>query len=78
MLEENPSTWVIIIVAILDFLLIFVGGGKVISLLSGESVEGGFKLKGLPALGLFALVFLYFWGMKKIGGTVFERLFGIS
>ena len=66
------------IAAILDFFLIFLGGGYVIALLTGGITEGGFSLNGLPALGLFALVIVYFVGMKRIGGTVFKRVFGIA
>ena len=65
MAGEHTSTWLVVLAAILD------------AYLTGASTESGFRLKGLPALALFALVFLYFWGMGRSGGTVFERLFGI-
>ena len=74
---ENTSTWLVVLAAILDFLLEFIVGGLAIAYLTGASTESGFRLKGLPALALFALIFLYFWGMGRSGGTVFERLFGI-
>ena len=74
---ENTSTWLVVLAAILDFFLVFIVGGLAIANLTGASTEGGFRLKGLPALALFALIFLYFWGIGRSGGTVFERLFGI-
>ena len=77
MAGEHSSTWLVVLAAILDFLLAFIVGGLAIAYLTGASTESGFRLKGLPALALFALVFLYFWGMGRSGGTVFERLFGI-
>ena len=77
MAGEHTSTWLVVLAAILDFLLAFIVGGLAIAYLTGASTESGFRLKGLPALALFALVFLYFWGMGRSGGTVFERLFGI-
>ena len=77
MANDKPATWKVVIAAILDFLLIFLGGGYVIALLTGGITDGGFQLTGLPALGLFALVVVYFIGMKRIGGTVFKRIFGI-
>jgi hypothetical protein len=77
MSADNTSTWIVVLAAIFDFFLIFMVGGFAIAYLTGASTEGGFRLKGLPALALFALIFLYFWAMGRSGGTVFERLFGI-
>lgn len=77
MAGESASTWIVVLAAILDFFLVFSVGGLAIATITGGSTEGGFRLKGLPALALFALVFLYFWGMGRAGGTVFERVFGI-
>jgi hypothetical protein len=77
MAAERPKTWKVVTAAILDFLLVFLIGGYVIALLTGNIVNGGFQLNGWPALLLFALVILYFWGMKRIGGTLFKRLFGL-
>ncbi len=75
MADEKPGTWRVVLAAILDFLLVFLVGGYVIGLLTGDTTEGGFDLNGLPALALFALVVLYFWGMNRMGGTVFMRVF---
>lgn len=75
---QKPATWKVVIAAILDFFLVFLLGGYIIATLTGNMTEGGFQLNGLPALVLFAVVILYFWGMRKVGGTVFRRLFGIA
>lgn len=77
MTEKRPKTWKVVTAAILDFLLVFFVGGYLIALLTGGTTDGGFQLNGLPALLLFALIVLYFWGMKRIGGTLFKRLFGL-
>ena len=77
MADDRPKTWKVVTAAILDFLLVFFVGGYLIALLTGGMTEGGFHLSGLPALLLFALIILYFWGMKRLGGTLFKRLFGI-
>lgn len=74
---DNTSTWIVVLASIFDFLLVFFVGGVAIAYITGASTEGGFRLKGLPALALFALIYLYFWGLGRSGGTVFERLFGI-
>lgn len=78
MTNDKPATWKVVVAAILDFFLIFLGGGYVIALVTGGTTDGGFQLNGLPALALFALVVVYFVGMKRIGGTVFKRVFGIA
>lgn len=77
MTDEKPKTWKVVLAAALDFLLVFVVGGYVIAKLTGGTAEGGFQLDGLPALALLVLVVAYFWGMKRLGGTIFKRVFGL-
>ena len=77
MADGKPATWKVVIAAVLDFLLVFLVGGYAIAKLTGGVTESGFELNGLPALALFALVAVYFIGAKRVGGTVFQRLFGI-
>jgi hypothetical protein len=77
MAEEKPKTWKVVLAAILDFFLVFLVGGYVIAALTGGLTGGGFALSGGPALALFALVIVYFVGMKRLGGTIFKRLFGL-
>lgn len=76
-MAERPF-WKLLLAGILDFLLVFIIGGYLIATLTGGTTEGGFSLSGLPAVLLFALVILYFWGMRRLGGTVFRRLFGVA
>jgi len=77
--EARAPTWKIVVAAILDFLLVFVGAGYVIARLTGNTTATGFELNGGPALLLFALVIAYFVVMNKwLGGTLFKRLFGIA
>ncbi len=78
MADERPKTWKVILAAILDFLLVFLVGGYLIALVTGGTTSGGFSLNGWPALALFVLVVAYFWGLKRRGGTVFQRLFGLA
>jgi len=77
MADEKPATWKVVIAAFLDFFLIFFVGGYLIAALTGGTTSEGFKLNGWPALLLFALIILYFWGAKRVGGTLFQRLFGL-
>ncbi|MDP3958575.1 MAG: RDD family protein [Pseudorhodobacter sp.] len=75
----RPATWKIVVAAIFDFLLVFLVGGYLIAIMTGDATDGGFELTGAPALLLFALVIAYFVVMNKwLGGTVFKRLFGIA
>jgi hypothetical protein len=61
----------------LDFMTVFFVGGYAIGALTGETTSDGFHLTGLPALVLFAVIFLYFYvGWKVLGGTIWQRVFG--
>lgn len=60
--------------AILDFFTVFVLGGVGIASVTGDTVEGGFKLEGVPALILFALIVIYFVVGVKTGGTLWQRI----
>ncbi len=77
-MEDKPKTWKVVLAAILDFLLVFLVGGYVIARLTGNTTDGGFQLNGWPALALLVLVVAYFWGMKRLGGTLFKRVFGLA
>jgi hypothetical protein len=71
------STAMKILAAVLDFLTIFMAGGFVVARLWGLSTDGGFKLKGTPALVLFAVVIAYFWLLPKItGSTLWHWILG--
>ena len=72
------STFMKILAGVLDFVTIFMAAGFVISKLTGQPTEGGFKLKGAPALALFAVVIAYFWLLPKVtGSTLWQWLLGL-
>jgi hypothetical protein len=77
MTDEKPKTWKVVLAAILEFMLVCFIGGYLIEALTGGMTDGGFALSGLPALVLFAMIGFYFWGMRRLGGTLFKRLFGL-
>jgi len=69
------ATWRKILAGIFDFLTVFFIGGYVIGKLTSNLTDDGFKLEGLPALVLFALVIVYFVvGRKYLGGTIWQRV----
>lgn len=71
----RPSTWRIVLAAILDFFTAFFVLGYMVAALTGGTTDNGFSLNGLPALLLFALIVGYFWiGGKYLGGTLWQRI----
>lgn len=76
--DNRPQTWKVVLAALLDFLLVLFLGGYLVALLTGSTTENGFSLTGGAALAWLVLAVAYFWGMKRAGGTVFQRLFGIA
>ncbi len=72
---QPVATWRKVVAAILDFLTVFFGGGYAIGAATGSLTSEGFKLEGMPALLLFALVIVYFVaGSKYLGGTIWQRV----
>ena len=71
------ATWRKVVAAILDFLMVFFIVGYVIGYATGDLSGEGFKLDGMPALILFAVIVVYFVaGSKYLGGTVWQRILG--
>lgn len=71
------STAMKVLAAVLDFFTIFIAAGYVIAKFTGQSTDGGFKLKGTPALVLFAVVIAYFWLLPKVtGSTLWQWILG--
>ena len=69
------ATWRKVLAGILDFLTVFFVGGYAIGKVTGNVTDDGFKLDGLPALLLFALIVVYFVvGRKYLGGTLWQRI----
>ena len=72
---QPVATWRKVLAAILDFATVFFGGGYAIGYLTGNVTSEGFKLEGMPALVLFALLIIYFVaGSKYLGGTIWQRI----
>jgi len=70
-----PSVWRIVVAAILDFLMVFIGVGFLIARATGETTPNGFRLEGTAALALFAVIALYFFvGRRYLGGTLWQRV----
>jgi uncharacterized membrane protein YkvI len=64
-----------VLAAILDFFTIFFMLGYTIAKLTGNVTNDGFKLEGMPALVMFALIIIYFVaGTKYLGGTIWQRI----
>ncbi|WP_182084194.1 hypothetical protein [Aureimonas sp. ME7] len=71
----RPSTWRIVLAAILDFLTAFFVFGYCVALVFGGVTSGGFQLNGAPAFLAFALIVAYFVvGRRWLGGTLWQRL----
>ncbi len=74
-IAQPVATWRKVLAAILDFATVFFGGGYAIGYLTGSVTPEGFKLEGMPALILFALIIIYFVaGSKYLGGTIWQRI----
>ena len=74
-LQQGPSTWRIVLAAILDFLTAFFVFGYLVASIFGGKTEEGFNLQGGPALLMFALVISYFViGNRFLGGTIWKRI----
>jgi hypothetical protein len=70
-----PSTWRIVLAAILDFFTIFWVAGFAVASIFGGTTDNGFSLEGGPALLFFALIVAYFVIFNKyLGGTIWKRI----
>jgi hypothetical protein len=69
------ATWRKVLAALLDFFMVFFVGGYAIGEWTGNVTAEGFKLEGMPALLLFAVIVIYFVaGSKYLGGTIWQRI----
>ena len=74
-IAKPAATWRKVLAAILDFFTIFFVLGYTIAKLTGNVTNDGFKLEGMPALVMFALIIIYFVaGTKYLGGTIWQRI----
>jgi len=75
--HRGPPAWKIILAFLLDLITTFFVLGYAIAAMTGDLVDGGFSLSGLPALVLFVLIIAYFVGLGKFGGgTIWQRILG--
>lgn len=72
------SGFKVVVAFILDLVGSFSLFGYGIASFTGDTTEGGFQLEGTPALILFGLVIAYMVGMPRLGGRLFQRLFGVA
>jgi len=54
--HKRVSTWRKVLAAILDFIFVFAIAGYAIGYITGNLTDGGFDLKGGPALIVFAVI----------------------
>ncbi len=72
---RQPSTWRIVLAAILDFFTAFWIFGYLVASVSGGRTENGFSLQGMPAFLVFALIVAYFLVFNRfLGGTIWKRI----
>jgi len=75
----RAAVWKRVLASIVDFFTAFFVFGMAIAYVTGDTTSTGFKLDGLPALVLFALVVVYFFvGRRYLGGTLWDRILGIQ
>jgi hypothetical protein len=76
--RTSPAAWRKAVAAILDFLFVFFIAGYAVGYLTGNLTDGGFELKGAPALAVFAAIALYFVVfIRFLGGTLWQRVLGV-
>ena len=79
-MDPRPAgpTWKLVVAAILDFLTVFGVAGAIIAWLTNNLTDGGFTLRGVPMLILWAVIIAYFVIAERyFGGTIWRRIFGI-
>jgi hypothetical protein len=82
MAQQQPAaapTWKRVVASILDFIMVFFAGGYLIGAATGNLQPDGFNLTGWPAALLLAVIVAYFYvGRRVVGGTLWDRFFGIT
>jgi hypothetical protein len=72
------GTWRKVLAAIFDFFTILFVAGYGVAYFTGNTTEGGFQLNGGPAFLAFAIMIAYFVIFSKfLGGTLWQRIFGV-
>ncbi|MES2194448.1 MAG: hypothetical protein V4517_08520 [Pseudomonadota bacterium] len=74
-IAKPAAAWRKVLAAVFDFITVFVVIGYTIAQLTGNVTNEGFKLEGMPAFVMFALIVIYFVaGTKYLGGTIWQRI----
>jgi hypothetical protein len=75
---KRVGTWRKVLAAIFDFFTILFAAGYGVAYFTGGLTPNGFQLNGGPALLAFAIIVLYFVIFSKfLGGTLWQRIFGV-
>jgi hypothetical protein len=76
--RRAAAAWRKVATAALDFFFAFFIAGFFAGYLTGNLTKEGFELSCAPALVVFAAIALYFVIFAKfLGGTVWQRVFGV-
>ena len=76
---ERAKVWKRVTAVILDFITVFSVCGYALAYVTGGVTGNGFKVTGAPAVGLLALIVLYFYVLRTYaGGTLWDRIFRIK
>ena len=74
--QRDVATWRIILAFVLDALTAFIVFGYLVATPFGGRTEGGFSLRGGPALVMLGRVVGYFLSAPRVGGRLCERRLG--
>ena len=83
-MENNQATSYVgvgrrFVAHILDLLISFLGLGFIVAALTDNLTSTGFHMEGFTALGLFVLMFAYFWLLEGLlGATLGKLMLGIE
>ncbi len=73
--NATRNTWHNALAIALDIIMLFVGGGYLVAVATGNLTEGGFSLDNWSAALWLALMVTYFWVLTKyLGGTIWQRI----
>ncbi len=77
-LRKPVATWRKVLAVVLDFIFVFFIAGYAVGYLTDSLTDGGFDLKGGPALIVLAVIAAYFVVfIKFLGGTIWQRVLGV-
>lgn len=78
-IQKPVAVWRKVLAAMLDFFFVLYIAGYVVSYLTGNLTNDGFKLEGAPAMVVFALIAIYFVVFTRfLGGTLWQRVLGVK